>query len=594
MGFKKASGKGRLDKYYRLAKEKGYRARSAFKLVQLNEKFKLLHNARVLIDLCAAPGGWLQVAVENMPLSHVIIGVDLDPIKPLKGVTTFKSDITTQKCRSELKKELKGWKADVVLHDGAPNVGSSWDKDAHNQNELVVSSLKLASEFLREGGIFVTKVFRSVNYLKLLSLFEKMFDKVDSTKPASSRNVSAEIFVVCRGFKGLGGLSSDIMDPKNVFADTDLEQTKFSLLSKEKKNRSGYQDGVTILYKEISISEFIKSADPESILCTHNKITLSPEETTEYLEKDRKKSDLIEIFNDLKVVSKKDLHMILKWLKKLKEAKKAAEKTSEIPKDDSNEIVLDPLDLAEAEEKKIGREKTKKHKKMQQRMKKAQETALSDVLEENESPEISEWFAANVTSKLISNEVYQEEEFDVPDPVVLKERLNIDPIMASYYSALSDNEKIDASFNRNSRSKREDKDLPEWFVEDEKAHSGKQIPMTKEDADKLRLRIREQKTALPKKVMEARARNKMKAMKKLETLKKKASILDDSERLEDKEKLRNILGSIYKKQSISKQRKVVVAKGKLRGVKGRPGGVKGRYKMVDSRMRKDMRNNKKK
>lgn len=594
MGFKKASGKGRLDKYYKLAKERGYRARSAFKLVQLNEKFKFLHDARVLIDLCAAPGGWLQVAIENMPVSHVIIGVDLDPIKPIKGVTTFKCDITTQKCRSELKKELKGWKADVVLHDGAPNVGSSWDKDAHNQNELVVSSLKLASEFLREGGIFVTKVFRSVNYLKLIALFEKMFDKVDSTKPASSRNVSAEIFVVCRGFKGLGKFSAEIMNPKNVFADAEVEQTKFSLLSKEKKNRSGYQDGLTLLYRDISLTEFINSADPESVLCTHNKITVSPPEFEEFLKNDSKCIDLTETFNDLKIVSKKDLHSVLKWLKKLKELRKASQSKEEPTEEKSDEEKLDPLEMAEAEEKKIGREKTKRLKKIQQKLKKAQNESVSFIGEDQENAEMCEWFAANVTSKIIPSGFIQEDDYDIPEPKAIKEPLDIDPVMTSYYAAISNSEKIDASFHRYSKSKKEDFGLPEWFIEDEKAHSGKQVPLTKEDIEKIRLRIKEEKNSLPKKVVEARARNKMKAQRKLENLKKKASILDESERLEDKEKLRNILGNIYKKQSIAKKKKVIVAKGKLKGLKGRPGGVKGRYIMVDGRMRKDMRNNKKK
>ena len=93
-----------------------------------------------------------------MPVSSIIVGVDLAPIKPIANVHTFQEDITTPACLNAVKSVLKTWKADVVMHDGAPNVGVSWAQDAFTQSELTLSACKLATEFLMPGGTFISKV----------------------------------------------------------------------------------------------------------------------------------------------------------------------------------------------------------------------------------------------------------------------------------------------------------------------------------------------------------------------------------------------------------------------------------------------------
>ena len=257
------------DKYYQLAKDQGYRSRAAFKLIQINKRYDFLRKAKVCIDLCAAPGGWCQVAAKYMPQGSLVLGVDLLPIKALRGVKTIVGDITTASTRKAIMNELQGWKADAVLCDGAPNIGSAYTKDAYVQNELVLAALKTATEHLNKGGTFVTKVYRSVDYNSLVWVLQQLFQDIQTMKPNSSRSQSSEIFLICLNYNAPHSIDPKLFDPNHVFKEVqdpglkkpDIFHKKYD--TSHKRQRSGYDDSLGItLRNRVSVSDFVLSKEP--------------------------------------------------------------------------------------------------------------------------------------------------------------------------------------------------------------------------------------------------------------------------------------------------------------------------------------------
>lgn len=371
----KKHSKGRLDRYYYLAKEKGYRARSSFKIIQINEKYgHFLEKSKVVIDLCAAPGSWCQVASQLCPINSLIIGVDIVPIKPLPNVITFQSDITTEDCRSRLRGHMKTWKADTVLHDGAPNVGLGWVQDAFTQSQLTLQALKLAVENLTAGGTFVTKIFRSRDYNNLMWVFQQLFEKVEATKPPASRNVSAEIFVVCKGFKAPKKLDPRLLDPKEVFEELgggneSKQNNEAKIFNPEKfgsqRQRQGYQEGDYTLFHTMPIMDFIKQDDPINQLGSLNKFDLPAPKDDDNDDHDHDHDhewkilsklklctpELLECIKDLKVLGKKEFKMILKFRKQARDIL-GIDKDEEEEEEENPEIEVEPL----TEEQKIDQE----------------------------------------------------------------------------------------------------------------------------------------------------------------------------------------------------------------------------------------------
>lgn len=343
-----------------------------------------------------------------MPTGSLIVGVDLSPIKPIPRVITFQSDITTEKCRATIRQHLKTWKADTVLHDGAPNVGTAWVQDSFNQAELALQSMKLATEFLVEGGTFVTKVFRSKDYNSLLWVFNQLFTKVEATKPPSSRNVSAEIFVVCRGYKAPKRIDPRFLDPRSVFAElsdpTPNNEAKVFNPEVKKRKRDGYEEGDYTQFKEVPASEFIQTTDPIAILGSLNRLSFKqpPNGDVALAALDKLPETTQEIRNccaDLRVLGRKEFRNLLKWRLKVREkfgfatkkstASNAEEEVAEVESMDEELKIQEELQaLSEKEKSRKKREKRRENEKKQKEVVRMQlhMTAPTDIGLEQAGP----------------------------------------------------------------------------------------------------------------------------------------------------------------------------------------------------------------
>ncbi|TDZ54017.1 putative tRNA (cytidine(32)/guanosine(34)-2'-O)-methyltransferase [Colletotrichum trifolii] len=269
------SSKDKRDAYYRLAKEQGWRARSAFKLLQLDEEFDLFANVTRVVDLCAAPGSWSQVlsrvlikgekfgrsawqdreaqfrqemlgvfpstaesettsvaetaSQEPQPRKDVkIVSIDLQPISPLPGIITLRADITHPATVPLLLKALDpdydansnskqaSSPVDLVISDGAPDVTGLHDLDIYVQSQLLFAALNLALCVLKPGGKFVAKIFRGRNVDLLYAQLKIFFETVVVAKPRSSRASSVEAFIVCINFQPPAGFQASLENPLGV------------------------------------------------------------------------------------------------------------------------------------------------------------------------------------------------------------------------------------------------------------------------------------------------------------------------------------------------------------------------------------------
>ncbi len=183
------------DRYFQQAKKDGYRARSAYKLLELDDKFKLIRPGARILDLGAAPGSWSQVAAK-MGKASKIVAVDLQPMQPLPGVQTIQADITQPETIARIEEVLPG-SADLVLSDVAPAASGVRLVDHARSIQLAEASLKIALHFLKASGAFVVKVFQGEDFLGFVAQTRQNFDTVRVFRPQASRQESDEHYVVC-------------------------------------------------------------------------------------------------------------------------------------------------------------------------------------------------------------------------------------------------------------------------------------------------------------------------------------------------------------------------------------------------------------
>ncbi|RWS03993.1 tRNA (cytidine(32)/guanosine(34)-2'-O)-methyltransferase-like protein [Dinothrombium tinctorium] len=259
------SAKDKRDIYYRLAKEEGYRARSAYKLIQIDSKFDIFKGVTKAVDLCAAPGSWSQVLAKKLSRQNSdkndvkIVAVDLQAMAPIPGVIQIQGDITNVSKKNEENKDsseqtdvvflptcfflfitvsfisffllilfiailqvstaeeiishFEGEKADLVVCDGAPDVTGLHDLDEFIQGQLLLSALNITTFILKTGGIFIAKIFRGKDVALLYLQLKIFFNDVLITKPRSSRNSSIESFIVCRDYNPPDGYEPMMFNP---------------------------------------------------------------------------------------------------------------------------------------------------------------------------------------------------------------------------------------------------------------------------------------------------------------------------------------------------------------------------------------------
>ncbi len=188
--------------YYRRARKEGYRSRAIYKLKQIDSKFNVIKRGFRVVDIGAAPGGWLQYSAERVGDYGLVLGLDIKKIHtlPYQNVKTMVLDVLDEAASDKILLEL-GRSADVVLSDLSPKISGVWDVDVAKQVVLCERVLEIAVDVLKKGGSMVIKVFQGKDSFMIVDKLKESFDSVSLFRPPTTRKRSSEFYAVCLGFR---------------------------------------------------------------------------------------------------------------------------------------------------------------------------------------------------------------------------------------------------------------------------------------------------------------------------------------------------------------------------------------------------------
>ena len=192
--------KQRRDTYVRQSKIDGYRARSAYKLIEIDEKFKIFKGGMSVIDIGAAPGSWSQYVSKTVKNGR-IISIDLKDMDNIKNTIQIKGDFNEHDVQMKIKSNLKNKKPDVIMSDMAVNTTGIKDIDSIQTGELCKEAMFFAKDLLKDNGFFISKIFMGGTFNEIVAEGKKYFKEVKVFKPKSSRKDSKESFIICRNLR---------------------------------------------------------------------------------------------------------------------------------------------------------------------------------------------------------------------------------------------------------------------------------------------------------------------------------------------------------------------------------------------------------